>query len=351
MIEPSFHVRTNNRAYPVHVGRNLIAELNQIIKIPAGKIFIITDEIVSKSYLEPVLESLTDTGAEILPKVLPSGESTKTLESAQEIYRFLGENLASKSDKIIALGGGVIGDLSGFVASTFKRGMNLAQVPTTLLAQVDSALGGKTGVNLEWGKNLVGTFYQPHTIVADVLTLRTLTQRQLMVGLAEVIKYGVIMDSNLLEVLKEQKDEILNRKPAVLEKIVKRCLMLKARVVADDEHEQGYRKILNFGHTVGHAIETASELSISHGEAVSIGMVEEARYALKLGMLHESSLELLELLLSDYGLPTEIPSYLTMDEIDNVMKHDKKIRHGKLTLPLLVELGRVQMKIVDGMPN
>ncbi|MBD3157513.1 MAG: 3-dehydroquinate synthase [Candidatus Lokiarchaeota archaeon] len=347
-METSFHVRTKSREYPVHVGHALLPILDQILDQETDRVFIVTDDIVSNIHLKPVLEALQNSEIEISTKILPSGESTKSLDRAQNLYCFLGENLGSRSDAILALGGGVIGDLAGFVASTFKRGMKLLQVPTTLLAQVDASLGGKTAVNLEWGKNLVGTFYQPHRIIADVATLRTLSDDHYATGLAEVIKYSIIMDPKLLQMLKEKRNEIIQRNLETITTIVERCLRNKARIVEKDETEHGTRQILNFGHTVGHAIETCSEHSISHGEAVAIGMLEEARYAVRIDALDNQFLEELESLLCSFDLPTVIPSSLSKEDLKDVMKQDKKVRHGGLSLPILVELGRVEMKVVDG---
>ncbi|MGM0687117.1 MAG: 3-dehydroquinate synthase [Promethearchaeati archaeon] len=350
MIQPSFEVRTRSRTYPIYVGHGILQRMNQILHREAQKIFIVTDEIVSEIYLQPVLNSIQNLDIEIITKTLPSGETVKSLDAAQNMYSVLAENLASRTDIILALGGGVIGDLAGFIASTFKRGMNLVQLPTTLLAQVDSSLGGKTAVNLKWGKNLVGTFYQPHAIVADVATVKTLPDNYYSAGLAEVIKYGVIMDPQLLKLLQKNRQKILDRDAETVTTVVKRCLRNKARIVERDETEHGTREILNFGHTIGHAIETCSEHSISHGEAVAIGMLQEARYAVKKGALDKSSLETLRSLLLSFGLPTVIPSSLVLEELKDVMKQDKKVRNEGLLIPLLVELGRVKMKVVAEIP-
>ena len=270
----------------------------------------------------------------------------------KSLYNFLSESLASRSDTIVALGGGVIGDIVGFVASTFKRGLNLVQIPTTLLAQVDSAIGGKTGVNLDEGKNLVGTFYQPHVVIADVSTLSSLPLGDFVSGLAEVIKYGFIMDEKLFRILIDRKEEIVRRDPEVISKIVERSLRNKARIVELDEREErGKREILNFGHTIGHAIETCSHYSVLHGQAVAIGMVEEARIAVRMGLLDKSVLESLILTLSMFGLPTEIPEGMDVIQLNSIMQQDKKVRHGRLTIPMLVGLGKTEMKIVDSDSN
>ncbi len=348
----SFEVKTQTRRYPVYVGQDLLGEVGRHIGDITDRAFVITDEIVSKIHLDPLLNGFNDSSIEAITKILPAGESIKTLETTGVLYEFLSENLASRSDTVLALGGGVIGDLAGFVASTYKRGTCLIQVPTTLLAQVDSALGGKTAVNLPDGKNLVGTFYQPHALIADVSTLMTLSAKEFTAGLSEVIKYGVIMDPELLDILVKSKDEILSRSPDTVALIVERCLRNKARVVEQDEREEGRRReILNFGHTIGHAIEICSDHNVLHGQAVAMGMVEEARLAERMGLLESQSSEQLVSILSMFGLPTEIPSSMDVTELDEVMRQDKKVRHGQLILPVLVELGRTEIKAVESVYN
>ncbi|MHA1904189.1 MAG: 3-dehydroquinate synthase [Candidatus Thorarchaeota archaeon] len=346
----TFDVKTMTRQYPVHVGQNILGRMHEFIDGKASRVFVMTDDVVSELHLEPILKGLPESEVEVITRLVPSGENIKTLETAMMIYDFLIENHASRSDSVIALGGGVVGDLAGFVTSTFKRGMRLIQVPTTLLAQVDSALGGKTGVNLPSGKNLVGTFYQPHVLVADVCTLKTLSEYDFVAGLAEVIKYGLIMDQELIDILENNRNEILNREPDTIALIVERCLRNKARVVEEDEREEsGNREILNFGHTIGHALETVSAHNIPHGMAVAMGMVEEARLAVKMGFLDNQSLDSLIGLLSLFGLPTDIPSDIDVRDLDAIMKQDKKLRYGQLTIPVLVGLGETEIKVVESL--
>ena len=290
-------------------------------------------------------------GIATVSKVLPTGESLKNLDSVRTLYDFLSESLASRGDAVIALGGGVIGDIVGFVASTFKRGMKLVQMPTTLLAQVDSSIGGKTGVNLKEGKNLVGTFYQPHAVIVDVCTLNSLPISEFIAGLAEVIKYAFTLDPELFQFLIEKRNEILLRTPDAISTIVERSLRNKASIVETDEREEeGKREVLNFGHTVGHAIEICSNHDILHGQAVAIGMVEEARIAVRKGLLETSVLESLIHVLALFGLPTEIPDDVDFNQLSRVMKQDKKVRNGQLTIPMLVGLGQTEM-IVDTIDN
>ena len=343
----TFEVRTKSRCYPVYIGEEIMSQMGSHLDGLVERVYIITDDILSNLYLKPILNSLEHIHVECIVKILPTGESTKTLDTAVTLYEHLAMHLASRSDVIIALGGGVIGDLAGFVASTFKRGMSLVQVPTTLLAQVDSCIGGKTAVNLPFGKNLVGAFYQPNAVIIDVSSLRTLSNDAYIAGLAEVIKYGAIMDSGLLDILRNNRDAILARESSILTTIIERCLRLKAGVVENDEREEkGGRMILNFGHTIGHAIETCSGHRILHGFAVSIGMVEEARYAIKRGILDDQSLESLTSILSMFGLPTEVPTYMNAENLNAVICQDKKVRSGWLMLPLLSRLGKIELTTV-----
>ncbi|MFW9966659.1 MAG: 3-dehydroquinate synthase [Candidatus Thorarchaeota archaeon] len=348
MMLVSFVVKTSNRDYPVCVGENILHSIGESFSETADRVFVVTDKEVARIYLESLASSLSKSGIEAIRKVLPAGEDVKSLSSAEEMYNFLLENKASRSDIILALGGGVIGDLVGFVASTYKRGMRFIQAPTTLLSQVDSALGGKTGVNLPNGKNLVGTFYQPIAVVADVSLLKTLPKDDFASGLAEVIKYGAIMDKELLRLLTDNKDAILRREPVILSRIVERCLRNKARIVEEDEREEERkREVLNYGHTIGHAIETCSRHKVPHGHAVAIGMVEEARFAVREGLLDNQSLQSLISLLSLFELPTSIPTDVDLEEFEHVIRQDKKVRQGQLLLPVLIELGNAELKEVD----
>ncbi len=343
-----FDVATESGCYPVFIGGNILGHMSEFLKGITNRILVLTDDVVSNLHLAQLMKGLNESGIEIITKILPSGERFKTLETAEMLYQFLVDNVASRSDGILALGGGVVGDIAGFVASTFKRGMKLIQTPTTLLAQVDSSLGGKTGVNLVSGKNLVGTFYQPHTIVVDVRTLNTLSDDDYVSGLAEVIKYAVIMDKELIDILRDNKKGILLREQDTIAPIIERCLRNKARIVIEDEKEEGgKREILNFGHTIGHAIETVSKHHVSHGYVVAMGMVKEAHLAVRMGQLDDRSLESLISLLSMFGLPAEIPSSIDVRELEAAMKQDKKVRQGKIMLPVLVGLGRAQMKTID----
>ncbi|MFW9811890.1 MAG: 3-dehydroquinate synthase [Candidatus Thorarchaeota archaeon] len=344
MIFSKFEVVTESRKYPVIVGLNLLIRIGEMLEERLERVFIICDDEVSNLYLASLIEGLERSGIDAITKIIPSGESSKTLTSVEILYNFLTDNTATRSDTIIALGGGVVGDIAGFVASTFKRGMRLIQLPTTLLAQTDSAIGGKTGLNLKDGKNLVGTFYQPHAVIIDIETLSSLPITDFIGGLAEVIKYAFTMDPELFEILIEKEKEILQREPEVISVIVERALRNKAKVVeVDEREEQGRREILNFGHTVGHAIEVCTNHSILHGQAVAIGMVEEAKLAVGRGLLVKSVLESLIHILTLFGLPTELPNNVDFNQLQRIMKQDKKVRDGQLTIPMLVGLGKTKM--------
>jgi len=248
---------------------------------------------------------------------------------------------------LIALGGGVVGDLGGFVASTYMRGIRYVQVPTTLLAQVDSSVGGKTGVNHPLGKNMIGTFWQPALVWIDPLTLRSLPRRQLLAGLAECIKYGVIRDREFFDYLREHRDEVLALKGPALEHVIMRSCQLKAQVVEADEREAGLRAILNFGHTIGHAIETLTGyVEYLHGEAVAMGMCKEAELAASLGLLQRQELKALKDLVAAYGLQTELPRGLRAQQLLGAMEVDKKALGGQLRMVLPQEIGSVQLRPV-----
>jgi 3-dehydroquinate synthase len=309
---------------------------------------VFTDEVVSRIHLDTLVQPMTEMGIEVNTKIISSGEQSKTLGTAANLYDFLVGHNVSRTDTILAFGGGVVGDLAGFIASTFKRGLNLVHVPTTLLAQVDSSVGGKTGVNLQQGKNLVGTFYQPNAVIVDVALLRTLPDTEFHSGLAEVIKYGMIMDRTLLDILTLEKEEINQRKSGVLNRIVERALRNKAKIVECDEREEaGEREILNFGHTVGHSIETSSLHKILHGQAVAIGMAEEARYAESIGLVDSQIVQRLVLLLESYGLPTSIPDDICVTNLRDTILQDKKMRQNSMIIPILVGLGKTTMRKIN----
>ena len=289
-------------------------------------------------------------GFEPVAIVLPAGETTKNLQTVAQCYERLAAHRIERTSFVVALGGGVIGDLAGLVAATYLRGIGLVQVPTTLLALVDSSVGGKTGVNLKAGKNLVGAFYQPRLVLGDLDTLNTLPDRELRAGLSEVIKYGIIYDAALFRRLERDLAKLLQRDPATLAPVIARCCEIKADVVGQDETEGGLRAILNFGHTIGHAIEaTAGYGKYLHGEAIAIGQVAAAQLSARLLGLAPRDVTRIELLLQKAGLPTAIPhcpdwpsrrQTAALDRLLAVMKIDKKVSAGEIKFVLAPRLGQ-----------
>ncbi len=308
--------------------------------------FIVTDSNLEELGLGwQYRDALAQVGIEAPRLVVPPGEGSKCLASAESLYNQLVENKADRHTAIVALGGGVIGDLAGFVAATYARGIPLIMVPTTLLAQVDSSVGGKVGINHSKAKNIIGAFHQPAGVWIDTQTLKTLPDRELRCGLAEVVKYGVILDGDFFAELERLADDIMNRKPATLRRIVARCCQLKADVVSRDEREEtGLRAVLNFGHTIGHAIESVARYGgvYQHGEAVSVGMVAESRLAQRLGWISSEPVDRLINLLDRFGLPTIKPGFDPGVLID-AMGRDKKNRDGRLHFVLPRAIGHVEL--------
>ncbi len=305
--------------------------------------------IVTDSNVAPMAKSFGDSlravGVATTVEVIEPGESSKNLETASTLYDRLIELRADRHFAIIALGGGVVGDLAGFVAATFTRGLPLLMVPTTLLAQVDSSVGGKVGVNHPRAKNIIGAFHQPVGVWVDVTSLQSLPEREIRCGLAEVVKYGVILDPEFFTYLESQVEAILNREPAAIRRIVARSCELKADVVSHDEREEtGLRAVLNFGHTVGHAIEAVAGYGggFQHGEAVAVGMVAECRIAERLGWIGPDVTTRVINLLKRFGLPTAAPG-LGSDKLIEAMTRDKKNRDGKIRFVLPREMGLVEM--------
>jgi 3-dehydroquinate synthase len=293
---------------------------------------------------------LEDVGIACTTAVLPPGEATKSLDSAALLYDRLIELSADRHTVVLALGGGVIGDLAGFAAATYARGLPLVMVPTTLLAQVDSSVGGKVGVNHPRAKNIIGAFHQPRAVWIDTATLQSLSTRELRCGLAEVVKYGVIMDAEFFAEMEERAVAILKREPAALRDIVARSCELKACVVVKDEREEtGARAVLNFGHTIAHAIEAVAgyEGAIAHGEAVAAGMVAESHLAARLGWVDNAFLVRLVSLLERFGLPTRFAG-LDLDRLEQAMSYDKKNQQGKIRFVLPRGLGRVELTAAPG---
>ena len=335
-------LRLGRDSYNIHIAPGLLTQTGARLKEIgfSDKLVVITDPTVKSLYGNTLKQSLTSSDFKVLILEVPEGEEQKSLETAGRLYRELTDFYAERTTPILALGGGVIGDLTGFVAATYLRGVPLIQIPTTLLAQVDSSIGGKVAVNHGLLKNKIGAFYQPRLVISDIATLKTLTTGELSDGLAEAIKYGVIQDEELFTYLERNLDQIKALDERALETIVFRSVKIKAAVVEKDEMDFGLRQILNYGHTVGHAIESVSDFQVRHGEAVAIGMLAAARISNKLDILGKNELIRLKNLIARAGLPTEIPSF-QLEKLIQVMKHDKKIWQGKMKFILPRTIGEV----------
>jgi 3-dehydroquinate synthase len=343
---PTIKVTLPGRSYPIVIERGVLEESGRSMDTYGlgHKVAVISNPWVAERYGPGVLASLRAAGRRAAMLTVPPGEGAKTLGEAERLYMELARLRMDRRSVVVALGGGVVGDLAGFVAATYLRGIDYVQVPTTLLAQVDASVGGKTAVDLPVGKNLVGAFHQPSLVIADVDTLATLPPRELRAGLAEVIKYGVIADAALFVRLGEEAEAVLAADPATLIDLVQRSCEIKAEVVIADERETGLRAILNFGHTVGHAVEALTGYStLLHGEAVAIGMVAAARMAARLGMLPAADVGHLRTLIERYALPTEVPSALAPEAILETMQLDKKTRDGQLQFVLPTRIGAVEI--------
>lgn len=333
-------VELGTRSYPIHIGPGLLGD-RQLLRqtICGSSAVIVTNQTVAPLYLESVQNHLQDLHHETV--ILPDGEGYKTIDTLDSIYSALLRGRYDRSTTLIALGGGVIGDMTGFAAATYQRGVNFVQLPTTLLAQVDSSVGGKTGVNHHLGKNMIGAFHQPRAVIIDTQTLNTLPDRELSAGLAEVIKYGLINDAPFYYWLEEHIDELLAREPQALVHAIEKSCANKARVVANDEQESGDRALLNLGHTFGHAIETGMGYGKwLHGEAVACGMYMAATLSANLGWLSHDSLMRLHTLLKRARLPTTPPSELSPERFRSLMAVDKKVINGRLRLVLLKGIGQ-----------
>lgn len=333
-------VALGDRAYPIYIGSGLLAHENLLLPHIRGRqAVVVSNETVAPLYLDALVETLARGGVGAIPVILPDGEEFKTWETLNRIFDGLLANRCERKTTLIALGGGVIGDMGGFAAACYQRGMPFVQVPTTLLAQVDSSVGGKTAINHPLGKNMIGAFYQPQMVLADVATLNTLPDRELRAGMAEVIKYGLIRDLEFLAWIEENLGRLLERDPVALICAIERSCRNKAEVVAADERESGERALLNLGHTFGHAIETGLGYGVwLHGEAVAAGTMIAVHLSQALGWLTESDVARVCRLFERAGLPVRAPD-LGVARYIELMRHDKKVLDGKLRLVLLKQLG------------
>ena len=343
------NVALGSKDYSVYIGSGLLARAGSYLKERGfrDRLVVVTDSNVKKLHGDVLSQALEGDGFQVDIIEVPPGEEQKTLENASRLYQELTAVRAERATPVLALGGGVIGDLAGFVAATYQRGVPLVQLPTTLLAQVDSSVGGKVAVDHGQLKNMIGAFYQPEMVIADTSALASLPEAELVNGLAEVIKSAAIRDGGFFSFLENNMGKIKSFDANSLEEVVFRTVSIKTGVVTEDERDTGLRHILNYGHTIGHAVESVSDFKIKHGNAVAIGMVAAARLSHRLGLLDEGEVKKLRQLIMQAGLPVDIPG-LGTEEIMQAMQHDKKVREGRVEFVLLKSIG--DTVIVDDVP-
>lgn len=334
-------VELANRSYPIHIGRGLVSNADLILPhLKRKHVAIVTNTTVAPLYLEQLSASLQAAGVSVISIILPDGEAYKNSETLNLIYDALLQNRCERSTTLIALGGGVIGDLTGYAAATYLRGVPFIQIPTTLLSQVDSSVGGKTGINHPLGKNMIGAFYQPQLVLADIDTLQTLPSREFSAGMAEVIKYGLIRDPDFFDWLEMHIDQLMALDESSITEAIYRSCQNKADVVARDEHETGERALLNLGHTFGHAIENAMGYGVwLHGEAVAAGTMMAADLSARMGWLKPEDVKRIYALLTAANLPLEAPK-LGVEKYLDLMQLDKKVADGKIRLVLQQGIGK-----------
>ena len=334
-------VELAERRYPIRIGKGLLEVADSYAVAQGRRCFLLTDETVAGLHLAPVRQALALHDDDLL--VLPPGELQKSWTNAEHVLDLLLSRRLPRDGLLVALGGGVIGDLGGFCAAVYQRGIDFLQIPTTLLAQVDSSVGGKTAVNHPRGKNMIGAFHQPKAVIADIDTLTTLPRRELLAGVAEVIKYGLLGDAAFIGWLEHHLEALLALDPDITAQTIEHCCAMKARIVAEDEREAvggGVRALLNLGHTFGHAIETYTGYTERlHGEAVATGMVMAADLSARQGWLPQADADRARMLIARAGLPVRPPPGMTADDFVDLMGHDKKVAAGKLRLVLLRALG------------
>ena len=339
-------VRLGSNSYDISVGEGVIELAGQKVADILGrrKIFVVTDENVSHLYEKQLRKFLEEAGHEVVTIIVAAGETSKDFGSLEHVVEEMLRQHVTRGSALIAFGGGVVGDLAGFAASIVMRGIDYVQVPTTLLSQVDSSVGGKTAINVPAGKNLVGAFHQPRLVLCDLDTLRTVPKREYRAGLAEVIKYGIIHDAKLFNRLEGNLSKLLKKESATLASVIARCCVIKAEIVGQDEKESGLRAILNFGHTIGHALEAISRYGkYLHGEAISIGQVAAANISQINGNLSEKETARIVALFERAGLPTSVKLSTTQTQrLLDVMKLDKKVNDGKIQFVLAQRIGNVK---------
>ena len=337
-------VELGERSYPIHIGGGLLSQSELILPhLAQNKVAIVTNPVVGALYLEKLSAGLAARGVSAAPVIVPDGESVKNWETLNSIFDRLLTHRCERKTTVIALGGGVVGDLAGFAAAAYLRGVPFIQIPTTLLAQVDSSVGGKTGINHPLGKNMIGAFYQPRLVLADTDTLKTLPDRELSAGLAEVIKYGLIRDADFFAWLEANMNRLMARESDALAHAIGRSCELKAEIVGQDERESGVRALLNLGHTFGHAIEAGLGFGAwLHGEAVAAGSVLAASLSQRMGLLGDADLARIVALFRKAKLPTQAPGLGAARYLD-LMGLDKKVEQGRLRLVLLERIGSASL--------
>ena len=338
-------VELGDNSYPIFIGENILENLGEMLKLYnfSRQVVVITDSNVSKHHEEALSKSLNTSLKSFELITIPAGERSKSFRTIENIVTKMLELGCDRQTAMLAFGGGVVGDITGFVASIYKRGVAYLQIPTTLLAQVDSSVGGKTGVNHPLGKNMVGTFYQPKMVWTDLMLLRTLPKNEIVCGLGEIIKYGIIKDSELFEQVAGNLEKILALDLELLQEIVMTCCRIKAEIVAEDEKEAGLRMNLNFGHTIGHALEAEMGYKkISHGEAVLLGMLAESRMALSLKMLNKEDFLRIEGLIAKFNLSDELKN-IDLERLLEFISSDKKAASGKIRFVLPRKIGEVEI--------
>ena len=336
----TIHIQLEDRSYPIYIGEGLLTQIKLIEShLKQKHVAIVTNTTVAPLYLDPLLNGLKQHGIKAFPIILPDGEVYKNQETLNLIYDALLKEKCERTTTLIALGGGVIGDMTGYAAATYLRGVPFIQIPTTLLSQVDSSVGGKTGINHALGKNMIGAFYQPQCVIADIDTFKTLPQREFSAGMAEVIKYGLIRDEAFFDWLEKNMEGLMKLNPSLLTEAIKRSCQNKADIVEMDEHESGVRATLNLGHTFGHAIENAMGYGVwLHGEAVATGMVMAAHLSKLMGWLKDHEFNRIVKLLKEAKLPIDPPK-ISEDQYMKLMSLDKKVVDGKIRLVLQKGMG------------
>ena len=339
--------KTEDNSYDIIIGSRILNRIPEILKKenPADNYIIITDSNIKEIYGKDLLNNIKNNNLQTTLISFEAGEQSKNINTVKEILSEMLKNNFDRDSLILALGGGVVGDIAGFVASVYKRGIRYIQIPTSLIAQVDSSIGGKTGINTRYGKNLLGTFYQPEKVIIDTSTLKTLPKQEFINGLSEVIKHALIKDKDFFNFLEKNINTILSLNNGALEHIIKRSCEIKKEIIEKDEKEKHCRKMLNLGHTIGHSLESASSYKLPHGSAVSIGLLAEAKISGELGLLKQAEIKQIKSLLETCRLPTTIPEFINLKLIIKNTSYDKKAVKGEPYYVLLEKIGKAKIGV------